>query len=504
MAPPTPPEIDGQGLSDGLHELLQHNTRGQPSQESYSFDNGSYIPGQHAPFTTPEPEQGGWYMDQFGNKNYLYHDQTNLGGDVQFDGYGQPAFNHPYHGHPPPQQHHYPNPAYYSVSPPPTNSDQSTPSRRMPRQNRSTAEVESRHSSPKPRRRAARNGKVKTLSGPLSELTKDMVDIPIKDTEAHVSRSIEERRAEAERDRFVKRPSNSFILYRSAFAERARAFQKSANHQVVSSLAGESWAMEPPEIREQYDNWAKRERDAHAAAFPEYKFQPQQNKVPGRKRKGRDDDSEDEESDLDSDYAYNPRTSARPVKSKKGKNAYRESSNTPSGASLDDFDAFGMDPPGFYQPSSYRMLNPGKPLPLNQLRSSQYYQTTSHPSQSFAGATYADDLFSKPDDASLAYHQPGAPVIGIPGAYHHELQGDDDGQSMLNQVDPMLANYDNGHPSLSLGNGHAMQGQDVPPVLPSAGFQPGQFSPRLNDFESEHGDLNDFGSEGWWKINKDR
>ncbi len=361
-----------------------------------------------------------------------------------------------------------------------------------------------RHESPKPKRRAAKKAKAKTLSAPLSELTKDMVDIPIKDIEAHVSRSVEERRKEAEKDRFVKRPSNSFILYRSAYAERARAFQKSANHQIVSSLAGESWGMEPPEVKAQFDSWAKRERDQHAAAFPEYKFQPQQNKGPGRKRKGRDDDSEEEDSDLDSDYAYNPRTSARPLKSKKGRSAYRESSNTPSGTSLDEYDAFRMDPPTMYQTPPYRMVNPGKPLPLNQLGSSQYHQTTSHPNQNFAGVGYAEDVLFRPEEVPAGYHQPGAPVIGIPGAYHHELQGDDGGQSGLNYVDPMLASYDQSHARLSLGNGHTTQGQDIPPALPSGGFQAGQFSPRLNDFESEHGELNDFGSEGWWKMNKDR
>ncbi|KAM0796277.1 high mobility group box domain-containing protein, partial [Usnea florida] len=73
----------------------------------------------------------------------------------------------------------------------------------------------------------------------------------------------------------IKRPSNSFILYRSAYADRARAWEKSPNHQKISSLAGESWAMEPPEIRKQYDAWAKVERENHAKAFPDYKFQPQ-------------------------------------------------------------------------------------------------------------------------------------------------------------------------------------------------------------------------------------
>ena len=84
MTPPTPPEIDGQGLQDGFHELLQHNTRARPQQESYTFENASYIPGPVAPYTTPDPEQGGWYADQFGNKSYLFHDQANLSGDVQF------------------------------------------------------------------------------------------------------------------------------------------------------------------------------------------------------------------------------------------------------------------------------------------------------------------------------------------------------------------------------------------------------------------------------------
>ena len=373
----------------------------------------------------------------------------------------------------------------------------------MARQSRLAADTESRHSSPRPKKRAPRNARAKTLNGPLSELTKDMVNVPIKDTEAHVSRSIEDRRKEAERDQFIKRPSNSFILYRSAYAERARAFQKSANHQIVSSLAGESWAMEPPEIRNQYDNWAKRERDQHAAAFPDYKFQPQQNKGTGRKRKGRDDDSEEEESDLDSDYGRNPRATARPLKAKKGKNTYRETSNTPSGASLDEFDTFDLDPTNPYQVPSYRMGNP-RPLPLNQLGSNQYYQSTSHLNRRFAGVGYDDDIPPRPEEIPPGIHQPGAPLLGIPGAYHHELQGNDAGQSILNQVDPMLANFDQSHPRLSLGNGHTSQGSEVIPALPSGGFPAGQFSPRLNDFESEHGELNDFGSEGWWKVNKDR
>jgi len=360
----------------------------------------------------------------------------------------------------------------------------------------------SRHSSPKPKRKAAKGTKPRTLSGPLSELTKDMDNIPVKDTEAWVNRSLEVRRQEAAKDQFVKRPSNSFILYRSAYADRARNFQKSANHQIVSSLAGESWAMEPPEIRKKYDAWAKLERENHAKAFPEYKFQPQTNKASARKRKGRAEDSEEDESDLESDYAYNSRASSRPLKSKKAKSTYRESSYTPSGTSLDEYDA-----PNIYHQSSHQMVNPGKPLPagLNQLGGAQYYQTTN---QRYSGHGYVEDVFVHPTDVPAGYHQPGAPVIGIPGAYHHELQGDNGelpmgAVSMPTQIDPMLASYDQSQHSLSHAGGQATEAQEVSSAPHSAGFPLGHYSLELNDFEDGLGGA-DMGSDEWWDQNKDR
>ena len=346
----------------------------------------------------------------------------------------------------------------------------------------------------------------KTLSGPLSELTKDMDHIPIKDTETWVNRSIEDRRQEAKKDNFVKRPSNSFILYRSAYADRARNFQKSANHQVVSSLAGESWAMEPPEIRKQYDIWAKIERENHAKAFPEYKFQPQTNKASSRKRKGRGEGSDEEESDFDSDYAYEPKAAVRALKSKRTRNIYRDSSNTPSGDSLDEYDPYGHGPDLFH-PSSYQMTNPGKPLPvgLHQLPPGQYYQTTSHPNQRYASyGGFVEDVLVQATEGPAGYHQPAPPVIGIPGAFHHELQGDESGQ-MLNHIDPMLASFDQSHPRFSISNGHTGKDMDGT-VGPQTGSYPvGAFSPVLNDFESEHEDAEPaFGTEEWWKQNKDR
>ena len=334
----------------------------------------------------------------------------------------------------------------------------------------------------------------------MSELTKDMTHIPIKDTEAWVNRSAETRRAEAKKDNFVKRPSNSFILYRSAYADRARNFQKSANHQIVSSIAGESWQMEPVEIRKQYDEWAKLERENHAKAFPEYKFQPQTNKISGRKRKGLDEDSE-EDSEL-SDYEYDPKEASRGVRSKKSRTTYRDNSHTPS--TLDGYNAYAQDP-SIYHPSSYQMHNPGKPLPatLNQLGGGQYYQTTSHPNRRMAHYGQIEDVIIRPSDAPISYQSsPAPPVIGIPGAYHHELQGGDDAHSIFNQLDPILASYDQSHTRFSLSAGNNDTHVDSTPQ--SGNYPVGFESPLLNDFESENGDEPAMGSDEWWEKNANR
>ncbi|KAF2862829.1 hypothetical protein K470DRAFT_212051 [Piedraia hortae CBS 480.64] len=137
------------------------------------------------------------------------------------------------------------------------------------------------------------------IDQPLSVLTKGM-SVPLKDMDAWVNRPVETRRQEVEkRNGYVARPMNSFMLYRSAYAERTKAWCTQNNHQIVSRVAGESWPMEPQEVRDQFSEWARIERANHAAAHPEYKFSP--SKPANKKRKS--DFFEDEEalSDLDGD-----------------------------------------------------------------------------------------------------------------------------------------------------------------------------------------------------------
>lgn len=137
--------------------------------------------------------------------------------------------------------------------------------------------------------------KTPRLTAPLSVLTKDMAT-PVRDIEAWVNRPAEERVKEVEkRNGYVTRPMNSFMLYRSAYAERTKQWCTQNNHQIVSSVSGESWPMEPEEVRNQFDLWAKTERQNHHDAHPTYKFSP--SKAANKRRKG--DMSDDEDSDLD-------------------------------------------------------------------------------------------------------------------------------------------------------------------------------------------------------------
>ena len=151
-------------------------------------------------------------------------------------------------------------------------------------------------------KKAGKGDKVKTpkLTAPLSVLTKDM-DVPMKDMDAWVNRPADVRQAEvAKRNGYVTRPMNSFMLYRSAYAERTKQWCLQNNHQVVSSVSGESWPMEPEEVRNQFNEWAKLERDNHAKAHPDYKFSP--SKATNKRRKGEFSDEEDDAaSDLNGD-----------------------------------------------------------------------------------------------------------------------------------------------------------------------------------------------------------
>lgn len=142
---------------------------------------------------------------------------------------------------------------------------------------------------PRLRRRAtskvSKNMVAPPITAPLSELTKHMTHIAIKNIEEYVQRPIEVRRLQSKKSGKIPRPMNSFMLYRSAYAERIKQWCAQNNHQVVSRVSGQSWPLEPPKVREYYERCAVLERDNHQRAHPEYKFAPNKAPAPPKKKR---------------------------------------------------------------------------------------------------------------------------------------------------------------------------------------------------------------------------
>ncbi|KAI5788112.1 hypothetical protein FPQ18DRAFT_379957 [Pyronema domesticum] len=209
-----------------------------------------------------------------------------------------------------------------------------------------------------------------SIPGPLSVITKDY-EVPLKDMDAWVNRSAETRQAEvALRGGYVTRPMNNFMLYRSAFSERTKEWCHQNNHQVVSSLSGISWPLEPQEIHDYYTDLARIERDNHQKAHPGYKFSPSKG-AGGKGRRGKKRAVVEEETVLDLDFdlsilqneddeEYTPTT-----KKSRSRKSAKAASNKPTTAMRSSFQ--------FNNPS----LAPPTGMPTsNTDMDGQYYQTT--------------------------------------------------------------------------------------------------------------------------------
>jgi hypothetical protein len=267
--------------------------------------------------------------------------------------------------------------------------------------------------------------------------------------EEWVNRPADTRRREVEkRNGYITRPMNSFMLYRSAFAERAKSWCLQNNHQVVSSVAGESWPLEPPEIRELYNEYAKIERINHQNAHPTYKFSPSKTAAPARKRRNGWSDDE-EPSDLD-DTEWAPGSGRS--RSRQARRVDRSFSYPSSGVAAEYFDqSFGPNGNGINR-SSWEMTNEGRPMPMpishNELYS-QYYQTTAYPTMQMS-PTYADDMHMRGIDtpsSSMLFHS-NPSMLGLPGGNANDLLQQlhpSVGTPFAEgQLDPMLLAYDGG------------------------------------------------------------
>ncbi|KAL8744275.1 MAG: hypothetical protein Q9190_003456 [Brigantiaea leucoxantha] len=256
---------------------------------------------------------------------------------------------------------------------------------------------------------------------------------------------MEERQQEAQKVGKIKRPSNSFMLYRSAYGDRVKAMYPQNNHQIISTICGASWKMETPEILEKYKAFYEMEKNSHAKAHPEYKFSPAKSSPPNRKRKANDEDLEEELNNLsdlgDNDLEYTPSGSRKPRPAKMPRMA--EPANYSPYRNLESYYPSQLDGSFGYTRSLYQATNPGKPLPapMNiQDTWDRYYQLKVVPR-----TPHVEDVFFQKMQAPRIQQGLDRALIGLPGAQHNELleiESAEDNSSP--QVDPVLLDMNAG------------------------------------------------------------
>lgn len=303
------------------------------------------------------------------------------------------------------------------------------------------------------RRETLSKGKDVHLTGPLSELTKNLLDVPIKDMETWVHRSVDDRLREAQEKKKISRPMNSFMLYRSAYTDRAKRLFGENNHQIVSKATGKSWNMEPKDIREKYEALARIERDNHAATHPDYKFKPQKGELlrargeltpPSSTVSGPIGDLDNLTDWEDSDYPQTSFTSSH-LRSQSFDVDY--ASSTRGSTPFDPHDSFMSQ--NSYITSSWTSSYPPQVVPIVQ------------PS-ALHGSIIEDVHFRRgsPLPHNLQYSSSSG-LAGLPGATHHELLQPQPTYPLPcpiidgGHMDPQLLNYDHDYSGLPVPRGAA-------------------------------------------------
>ncbi|KAI4204072.1 MAG: hypothetical protein LQ350_001465 [Teloschistes chrysophthalmus] len=451
-----------QEFDDGFHELVQHNSGTTYQPNPLSAENNAYQhSGASTAYHSPEAQHaileydpryyhGGapsYYEDpRFGV--YGVDDQSNHGGMAY------PIPPNAYQGMVSSQTNYIPNPYQFSsTSTTPEPRDQGDRSRRMRNgrsapPNGSSALGDGSQSSNSPRpKRAAKKSKIQavgeaSISAPLSQLC---LDVPVVDVFEKVNRPIEARQEEARKDNKIKRPSNSFMLYRSAYGDRVKALYPQNNHQIISRICGASWKMETPEVTEKFKAYYEMEKENHAKAHPTYKFSPAK-ASPSRKRRGTGETS-DEEDGTDIDAEYRPRGGRRPRPTKVPRSetptSYPASLANPL---LGSYQPALIHPTMGYDASSWQASNPGKPLPApmnSYLADGHMYHTSVVP----RGSSVEDVFMYRAEAPRPQLQLSSQALVGLPGGSHEELLGVSSAEdSPSPQVDPLLLNFDDEFP----------------------------------------------------------
>ncbi|ORY15597.1 hypothetical protein BCR34DRAFT_584996 [Clohesyomyces aquaticus] len=466
--PPTPPRAGTEHLQSELCQIAQYNAeQDHPYDGTHRHGSAYGSPVPVVQQVTPEHSFRSSHPSQLEGDHYVVHQDQGFGLGIQYEGYGQGPAYYPQEG----DYHNgmVNNHAIYPRSPPTPASatDNDTASRRT-RSGCAIALSNSPGTPEKPRPKAttkskkAKAGKgdkpkMPKLTAPLSVLTKDMENVPVRDMQAWVNRPVEVRLKEVEkRNGYVTRPMNSFMLYRSAFAERTKHWCLQNNHQIVSSVSGESWPLEPPEVRELYNEYAKIERINHQSAHPTYKFTPSKATALARKRKG--DFSDEELSDVDDgEWGQGNRRS----RTRAFRRPERSLTYSPNSIGTDFYHrSFG--PHGHaMDTSAWEMTNDGRPLPMpiqGDIYNS-YHQTSVHPSMAMPPGGVEDLRMRRVDSPVASMQFSSGPLLGLPGGNTVDLMESLHSSSCSPlgepRVDPMLLAFSGDH----------HQHHDVDPIM---------------------------------------
>lgn len=103
---------------------------------------------------------------------------------------------------------------------------------------------------------------------------------------AHIQRPSGTRQADqVNKKGCVKRPWNTYVIYRWAFSSLIKALYPGSGQQDVSRVASTSWKLEPSEVKDFFSLMADKEKSEHKKAFPYYSYQPNKpNDVPCSQR----------------------------------------------------------------------------------------------------------------------------------------------------------------------------------------------------------------------------
>ncbi|KAH8177732.1 HMG (high mobility group) box domain-containing protein [Sarocladium implicatum] len=111
-------------------------------------------------------------------------------------------------------------------------------------------------------------------------------NIPVDDVNEYVSRNPEQRRIDKEEKGKGGggRACNAFILYRHCYQKVAARLKGEVKQNNISTVVGDSWRNEVPEISQKFKDAFKMEKQRHADAFGVVKYNPARPGTKGAKK----------------------------------------------------------------------------------------------------------------------------------------------------------------------------------------------------------------------------